>query len=79
MDFLSFGIVAVFLVAGVAYMTWKKGIVKSLNNAMSNQDYEGVIALCQKKGTVRAIGKFNAALYQLKATYAGRSLEEAHQ
>ena len=56
MDFLSFGIVAVFLVAGVAYMTWKKGIVKSLNNAMSNQDYEGVIALCQKKGTVRAIG-----------------------
>lgn len=79
MDFLSFGIVAVFLVVGVAYMTWKKGVVNNLNNAMSNQDYEGVIALCQKKGTIRAIGKFNAALYQLKATYAGRSLEEAHQ
>ena len=79
MNFISYVLVAVFLVVGISYMAWKKSVVAKLNNAMSNQDYDGVIALCQKKGTQRAIGKFNIDLYQLKATFSGRSLEEAHQ
>lgn len=79
MNFISYVLVAAFLAAGVAYMLWKKGIVSKLNNLMSSRNYEGVIQLCTSKSTRRAIGQFNCDLYQLKATYAGRSLEEAHQ
>lgn len=79
MNAISYVLVGLFLVAGLAYMAWKKSIVSKLNNNMSNRDYEAVIQLCTSKSTRRAIGKFNCDLYQLKATYGGRSLEEAHQ
>lgn len=79
MNFLSYLLIGVFLVVGVGYMMWKKGVVSKLNNEMSSRNYDGVIALCNSKSTQRAIGKFNTNLYLLKATYSGRSLEEAHQ
>lgn len=77
MNWISYVLIGVFFVIGVAYITWKKNIVNKLNAAMSRKDYESVLAMCAQKSVKRVIGQFNCDLYALKATFGCRSESEA--